>query len=306
MTNAIYTEYRDHRWGKVVFLTDGESSDAYSFRVRTEWKPDPEVGLAITLLNRSAGGDVLDLGANIGTWCLPTCLGTNNRFFAFEALPSNAKLLQLAINENNLHERLNLSQIAIWDSNTSLNFSGSSAYGIVDENGSINVPARSLDSLLDDGFLSRPSLIKMDIEGCELRAINGGLKLLERYHPDIIFEGNGAHCVSNGYFPQDIIGKLVMLGYKVYAIVNNKLVLMASNSFQPFGLVNYLATTSRYESFDGFEMWSIPIHIALQKVDTALNKMKPGYKKFMILQAESARFDIPNEILGLVRKHADI
>ena len=219
MSSVIYTDYSDPQWGRVVFLTDEESHDAYSIRVRTEWKPDPEVGLAITLLKKNikreggdGAGDVLDLGANIGTWCMPTCLATENRFLAFEALPSNAKLLQLAINANGLHRRLSLHKLAIWDSDTTLKFSGSSAYGVVDEHGSINVPARSLDSLLDDGLLSSLALIKMDIEGCELRAINGGMRCLEKYHPDIIFEANGAHCISNGYFPQDIIRTLEILG----------------------------------------------------------------------------------------------
>lgn len=304
MSNNVYTEYCDPLWGRAIFVTAAESSDTYSVRVRTDWKPDPEVGLAIEFLQRR-DGEVLDLGANIGTWCIPVCLASKKKFVAFEALPSNVELMQLAIEANALDDHMILHEVAIWDFDTTLKFSGSSAYGVVDDAGNISVTARSLDSLFDDGLIRSPSLVKMDIEGCELRAINGGIRLLERFHPDIIFEGNGAHCVSNGYFPQDIIRQLELMGYSIYMIVNNRLVLASSVMFQPFGLINYLATRKRIDSVGRFRAWSIPDSVISEKVDIALNKMKPGYRLFMIRQMESGRFEIPKDVEYSIRKCAD-
>jgi FkbM family methyltransferase len=46
------------------------------------------------------------------------------------------------------------------------------------EKGSVSVAARSLDSLIAEGRLPRPTVIKLDIEGAEILALRGAKRLL--------------------------------------------------------------------------------------------------------------------------------
>jgi FkbM family methyltransferase len=55
----------------------------------------------------------------------------------------------------------------------------------------ITVPLRQLDSLVREGILSRPDIMKVDVEGNELRVFRGAHELLDREDaPIIIYEEN--------------------------------------------------------------------------------------------------------------------
>ena len=82
------TSWSDSHFGDVVFATDLSSPDPYMARVRENWAPDIEVILALELV-KDRRGLVFDIGANIGTWCLPLAKGSSMDFLAIEALPSN-------------------------------------------------------------------------------------------------------------------------------------------------------------------------------------------------------------------------
>jgi hypothetical protein len=52
----------------------------------------------------------------------------------------------------------------------------------------VTVTMRRLDTILDAGLSPAPSLIKIDIEGFELEAINGGDRLLSSVRPKLLME----------------------------------------------------------------------------------------------------------------------
>lgn len=298
MINTMVSFYENATFGQVKLVTNNESRDIYTERVRSSWVPDPEVFLAIELLKNS-DGQVLDLGANIGTWCLPVCLGSKKKVVAFEALPDNVTLLKDAINKNMLSGDVKVIDCAIWDCDTDLNFSGTSAYGTVNPNGKLKVVARSLDSLYEEGHINNPSLIKIDIEGCELRAIEGGRRFLKSL-PDIIFEGNGAHGVAQGYFPQDIVALLEDMGYHLYMIFKDLLIPVNRKTFQPFGLINYLATRKSLRSLKSFKLGHLKPETVEERVTIALTKMNPGYARFMKLQLEKGTFEISESVSRII------
>jgi hypothetical protein len=91
----------------------------------------------------------------------------------------------------------------------------SSARGRLDEGGELVVEAVALDELIGSGSLPDPQYMKIDVEGAELRVLEGARQLLERSHPTIFMDTHGmevhGQCcrflVSLGYQLEPIDGK---------------------------------------------------------------------------------------------------
>ncbi len=79
------------------------------------------------------------------------------------------------------------------------------------------VEVERLDDYLDR--LTRPvSVIKMDIEGAELLALQGAERLIRHYHPTLILEADANLTRVFGYTPGDLGAYLRDLGYAVYSV----------------------------------------------------------------------------------------
>lgn len=73
-------------------------------------------------------------------------------------------------------------------------------------------PVDSLDKLVEDGRIPVPDFIKMDVEGAELEALHGALRLLRERKPHMLVETHtrqlGTECMtllaSAGYAPKEI------------------------------------------------------------------------------------------------------
>jgi hypothetical protein len=79
--------------------------------------------------------------------------------------------------------------------------------------GSVQCRTLSLDDFaLEHG---RPTLVKLDVEGCELAALQGAAHLLQSEDaPIITFEWNEATAKGAGYHPQAIAAFLAGFGYE--------------------------------------------------------------------------------------------
>lgn len=76
-----------------------------------------------------------------------------------------------------------------------LSFSGGNGMGsAVDKNGSITVQCISLDQSFPN---IRPNIVKLDIEGSELKALIGMKKLIKRHRPSL--------CISVYHRPEDLV-----------------------------------------------------------------------------------------------------
>ena len=138
-----------------------------------------------------------DLGANIGYYTLlgSSLIGLKGRCYALEPVPSNYKLLLRNIKLNKFNDRVKCERIAIWDNiglesfyigktqnvGTLLDLS---SYG-VKRNGIIKVKTITLDKYCN-GF-NRIDLLRMDIEGGEIKVINGMTNLLKQNVVKAIF-----------------------------------------------------------------------------------------------------------------------
>lgn len=290
----VISKFRSSELGDIKFATYKEYDDAYSRWIRNDWKVEPVTLLGCTLL--AEGEKFIDLGANIGAFCVPLALLRKSPFLAIEALHDNVYLLQQAVAENGLQDSV-IVNAAIMDQESTVHVKGQSAYGTVNDDGvGIAVPSVTGDKLFDEVGFMDAKLVKIDIEGAELKALLGmkdfmAMDIARSY----IFEANGAHAYDGGYTPSDIVKIFENIGYKIFMIVNHKLVPYSSDELQPFGLINYLAIQSLPSSLEyGFHVINLNDKEIIDGIVRTLTQMKPGYRYFMMQELEKAPSSIRN------------
>lgn len=140
-------------------------------------------------------GVAIDVGANAGVVALAMArIAPDGRVVAFEAAPANAD--RLAANIARTHTRnVEVERVAVFDRTTELRltFSDDASGGASvadDAGGGVPVPAVSLDEWADRADPPRVDLIKIDVEGSELRVLRGARRLLERHLPTLLLECN--------------------------------------------------------------------------------------------------------------------
>lgn len=132
------------------------------------------------------GSVVYDIGANVGYFSLlaSVLVGSEGQVVAFEPLPRNVRYLQRHVQINHLENvRIIEAAVADHDGQAAFNLGPSSAMGHLASDGDVKVQMVSLDTLLADGQLDPPDVIKLDVEGAEYEALRGGRDLLEAHRP---------------------------------------------------------------------------------------------------------------------------
>jgi FkbM family methyltransferase len=160
-------------------------------------------------------GVAVDVGANIGNHSLYFA----EHFDHVVALEPNPKVFELLCINSRLRDNIRPLNIGASDvsgemllSYNSRNWGGASlmggAQGPAD---AVTVPVlvKKLDEL-EDLASRRVGLIKIDVEGHELRVLKGALKVLARSHPVVLFEQHAGE-ISNG--SSEVVGWLRSNGY---------------------------------------------------------------------------------------------
>jgi len=141
-----------------------------------------------------SGGIFFDVGANAGFYTLLAAriVGSTGRVFAFEPLPENLELLRRHVALNAL-ENVEIRAEAITDAQGRARFarSGSRFTSRIEAEGDFEVPTTSIDLLVGSGVIPPPTVIKMDIEGGEARALAGARRTLMDCGPTLILATHG-------------------------------------------------------------------------------------------------------------------
>ncbi|MDO8431589.1 MAG: FkbM family methyltransferase [Candidatus Binatus sp.] len=178
---------------------------------------EPAVQAALDYLLR-AGMTVYDVGANVGFHALGAArrVGVEGCVICFEPLPENAKKIQYNAAVNALANikivttalGSSAGEAAFWTSEKptwgKLASVGKKPDRFANE---VKVKIERLDALVDELNLAPPDLIKMDVEGAELDALEGARRTLERYRPTMLIEAHGTNTAIETF--------LVAIGYRV-------------------------------------------------------------------------------------------
>ncbi len=159
------------------------------------------------------GGVFLDVGAHVGHWSLRLAAKAS-RVIAVEANPATASTLRRHIAMNDL-DNIKVIQVAAWDEATVLRLEdpngqteGGSTRVLPADGQAAVVHAHRLDAVLADE--PRIDLVKLDVEGADIHAIEGMAGLLERCRPVLLIED---HSIYGYYSRADLEAALERHGY---------------------------------------------------------------------------------------------
>lgn len=139
------------------------------------------------------GSVVLDLGAHTGYYTLlaSALVGGTGLVYAFEPNPRNCHYLRRHLKINRV-KNVEVEESAVSDSDGHARFDADrgSGTGHLAEAGGIEVRTISLDAFCTARGV-RPSLIKVDVEGAEVGALEGARATLERFRPIVMLSTHG-------------------------------------------------------------------------------------------------------------------
>jgi len=213
-------------WGRefALPLLDANSMSFYIFGT-LGWEEHNLIKFFIRNLKKD---DIFfDIGANYGFYsALAQEFIQNGEIHAFEPNPKVFNYLKSTFSKN--EKRIFLNNIALSDKIGEIPFydgfpgghSGKST--ILEEIASINLQDYrqiKIESMTLDNYVnthSKPTVIKMDVEGAESKVIEGGLKILKNTNPIIAMEVHGMNSGVKSSIRA--VEGLYDLGYKSYEI----------------------------------------------------------------------------------------
>jgi len=202
------------------------------------------------------GANVLDVGANYGTFALSlaTAVGPEGSVIAVEPTPATASCLRDSIAANGFGH-LELVEAALSDREGTLHLrleANSELNALADEPGeegrTVEVPSYTLDALMTSRGCPDLDFIKLDAEGAELRIVAGGEQTLRTSSPLILFEIEHAGT-SNLGLPEAFIA----LGYELYLLVPGLQILApydANHALDTFQLNLFACKSDRAASLE--------------------------------------------------------
>jgi FkbM family methyltransferase len=173
---------------------------------------DHEHQLGPFLRSLLGGGVLLDVGAHVGHWTVRLSAQAS-KVIAIEANPETAEVLRINIALNKLSNVV-VHDVAAWDCDTYLRLfnrgkAARSGGCRVRADPAGDVRGTRLDSLLADE--PAVDLVKLDVEGADLHALEGMRGLLDKHRPAMLIE---RHDMYGYYEFADMEAKIASLGYK--------------------------------------------------------------------------------------------
>lgn len=162
----------------------------------------------------SLGGIFIDIGANIGYFSIVALKNPNTFTIAFEPSPRELIRLYQNIIENNCQNRVIVFPIILSDENRNAQFfispmENPGKNSILNRAGSSllkeMIPARRFDHLIHDNLLTNVRVVKIDVEGAEIKVLEGIGKAISKMD-DVVFivEISPSLLVCSGKTADDI------------------------------------------------------------------------------------------------------
>ncbi len=231
VANAYFRTRPDHYEvsfaGQTVgFLTDRPYSKGWYYRNRLRGAIHGYHEPAITiLLERLASSKhaLLDIGSHLGYFSILFASVPGNNAMAVELDPTNFRELARSIDwqPETIERHVKVINVGISDEaniihipqsrphNSSRKINGSQTDG----SNTIPVKIITIDSLLEE-MVFAPDIVKIDVEGFELHALQGATTLLSDQHPVLLIEIHPPQIRSLGKQVSDVLELTKTAGYR--------------------------------------------------------------------------------------------
>ena len=195
-------------------------------------------------------GDVFyDIGSNTGLFALDMSKSVPNlTVFAFEPQPSLAGHIRRSIEKNGFAQ-VKLLEVLLGkeEGESSLFLTSHSIHASVipreEHFREIRRPLRSLDGLVAAGEIAPPDVIKIDVEGSEMRVFEGAEATLKNHQPSIVFEAD-ENMSRMGYTTDDLFSLLERAAPYSFFLIDKFGAPKAVA--RPYPLGNFLALSPRH------------------------------------------------------------
>jgi len=244
--SGIRYRLRQRCWGLLRRLLPREITDRVD-GATLRYRPRTDIGKALYLTGEFERKDIaliasilgteearaltiFDLGANVGVHSITLCrLLPQARVVAFEPSARTRRLLEWNIRSNGLEGRVAVEPYAVSNVRGSAEFfeMDDDAYSSLKDTGRKRLLGKSTVALetLDHYVVSRGirqvDLVKIDVEGFETEVIEGGMRMLEAFKPDLfveIYQGRNSNPD-----PDRTIGLLAAAGYNAWVVDEGRL-----------------------------------------------------------------------------------
>jgi len=181
-------------------------------------------------------GDIfVDIGACFGYHTISSALrvGLTGQVYALEPQPDMFATLQNNLLENDLNN-VTADHLALSDQAETLQLHRFADLGIghtsISSQGRevsqvISTAAVTLDDYAERRGINNVTLVKLDVEGAELKVLRGATRLLSASFPPMwVMEINDETASTCGYHPRDLLALLAQHGYKFYQPVWGRMI----------------------------------------------------------------------------------
>lgn len=169
------------------------------------------------------GDEVMDVGANIGmiTLLAADLVGPAGKVEAFEPNPACVERIAELLRENEIgHVRLHPVGLSDCNDTALLTIPGTTTGSGTLSRVTAEEPSQQFSVSVvrgdDRSELSRPIVLKVDVEGHEVRVLRGLQQTLLRCRPAVLAETIEAHLARAGLHVGDLVRLLQSLGYEGY------------------------------------------------------------------------------------------
>ncbi len=239
--NILTREYQD-RYGErtsyqleignkeILFSTRDQFSKKWFFPRCDNRIHEPVVTRHFAKLARSSDG-IMDIGANLGWF---TCIGavlSEGMTYSFEMDEDNVRRLRSNVKLNDQEESVCVERLAVSNHTAGSSYSklpgeAGSGYRLssTQEDGNatcIEVPSTTVDVYCRDQ-VEKLDLIKVDVEGAELKVLEGAQNTLQQFRPDLLLEVHPVRMHENEESAHTILRLLVENGYTVRQLVDHR------------------------------------------------------------------------------------
>ncbi len=168
--------------------------------------------------------NVIIAGAYFGDQAIPVANNMKNTgtCHAFEPNQNNAELITENARLNDLKNIL-VNNLALWNkSNEKLIFEGEDALAstvIADKAAGSILHTITIDDYMAQNRVGHVDLLMIDVEGSEIKVLQGAQKMLKKHKPVVVFETHSLYNDwSHGLQNSDSVKLMTGLGYQVFAI----------------------------------------------------------------------------------------